>query len=122
MTGGQGDNDGPDHEAPADQARAAEDPALARQRAVELLEANHTFPCEFSLSVIARNEAQVRDAILAAAAAVHGSPLPEGAYSEKPSAQGKYLSHRLVVGCATADEVLQLYARLRAIDGVITVL
>jgi putative lipoic acid-binding regulatory protein len=122
LSGGQGDSDGPDHAAPADRPKAAEDPEQARQRAVDLLEANHTFPCEFSLSVIARNEAPVRDAILAAAAAVHGSPLPESAYSEKPSAQGKYLSHRLLVGCATADDVLRLYARLRAIDGVITVL
>ena len=35
---------------------------------------------------------------------------------------GKYVSHRLKVPCASAEAVLALYARLRAVDGVITIL
>ena len=90
-----------------------------RRRAVALLEANHEFPCAFSVSVIARNEGAVEAAVLAAATAA-GAPVT--AHERKPSGGGKYVSHRLTIPCATADEVLELFARVRAVEGVITVL
>jgi putative lipoic acid-binding regulatory protein len=92
----------------------------AQRRAIDLLEANHVFPCEFSLSVIARNDEAVTAAVVAAASP--GSPLGEGKHERQPSGGGKYVSHRLRIGCATAQEVLDLFARVRAVDGVITVL
>ena len=46
----------------------------------------------------------------------------EGAHERQPSAHGKYVSHRLNVPCASAEAVLALFARLRAVDGVITIL
>ena len=90
-----------------------------RQRAIDLLEANHAFPCQFFVSVIARNEQEVELAVLAAARAdaVHATLTHE----RRSSSGGKYMSHRLEVPCASADEVLLLYARLRAVDGVITI-
>jgi putative lipoic acid-binding regulatory protein len=91
-----------------------------RRRAIELLEANHTFPCEFSLSVITRNDPAVTAAVLAAAGL--SNPAPAGAHEEKPSQGGKYVSHRLKVPCTNADSVLDLYAKVRAVDGVITLL
>jgi putative lipoic acid-binding regulatory protein len=91
-----------------------------RRRAIELLEANHAFPCEFSVSVISRNDPAVTAAVLAAARL--GPDVPDGAHEQKPSQGAKYVSHRLKIPCPTADEVLQLFARLRAVDGVITVL
>src|SRR5262245_56946529 len=94
----------------------------ARRRAIELLEAEHDFPGDFSVAVIARNEEQVTAAVLAAAAEGLGERLGEGAHEQHPSAQGKYVSHRLKVPCATAEAVLALYARLRAVDGVITIM
>jgi putative lipoic acid-binding regulatory protein len=94
----------------------------ARRRAIELLEANHTFPGDVSVSVIARNDEEVGARILAAASAALGQPLTEAAHERRPSAQGKYVSHRLNVPCASAEAVLDLFARLRAVDGVITVL
>jgi putative lipoic acid-binding regulatory protein len=96
----------------------------ARRRAIELLEANHVFPGSFSLSVIARTDDAVEAAVLAAAAAAVGldGPLAKDAHERRPSAHGKYVSHRLRVPCASAEAVLALYARLRAVDGVITIL
>jgi putative lipoic acid-binding regulatory protein len=94
----------------------------ARRRAIELLEAEHDFPGDFSVAVIARNEENVAAAVLAAAAEGLGGPLGEGAHEQRPSAHGKYVSHRLKVPCATAEAVLGLYARLRAVDGVITIM
>jgi putative lipoic acid-binding regulatory protein len=94
----------------------------AQRRAIELLEANHAFPCSFSISVIARSDEAVEAAVLAAAAEGLGQPLPADAHERRPSAHGKYVSHRLSVPCGTAEAVLVLYARLRAVDGVITIL
>lgn len=102
----------------------AGDSPEARRRAIELLEANHAFPGDFTVSVIARNDEVVADAVLAAATAAAGldGPLSAGAHERHPSAHGKYVSHRLKVPCASAEAVLVLYARLRAVDGVITIL
>jgi putative lipoic acid-binding regulatory protein len=94
----------------------------AQRRAIELLEANHAFPGNFSVSVIARNDEEVAAAVLAAAAAGLDQPLGEGACERHPSAHGKYVSHRLNVPCASAEAVLVLFARLRAVEGVITIL
>ena len=94
----------------------------ARRRAIELLEANHGFPCSFSLSVIARTDDAVEAALLAAAAVGLGQPLAKDAHHRKPSTHGKYVSHRLNIPCQSAEAVLDLFARLRAVDGVITIL
>jgi putative lipoic acid-binding regulatory protein len=94
----------------------------ARRRAIELLEANHGFPGTFSLSVIARGDDAVEAAVLAAAAVGLEEPLGEGAHQRRPSTHGKYVSHRLTVPVASAEAVLDLYARLRAVEGVITIL
>lgn len=99
----------------------AHDPA-ARQRAIELLEANHEFPGPFSLSVIARNDETVTAGVLAAASVGVDPAAVSDRHERKPSAGGKYVSHRLTVPTASAEAVLDLYARLRAVEGVITVL
>jgi putative lipoic acid-binding regulatory protein len=99
-----------------------DDSPEARRRAIELLEANHAFPCQFSLSVIARSDEAVEAALLAAAAAGTAQTMGELAHERRPSTHGKYVSHRLNVPCASAEAVLELFARLRAVDGVITIL
>jgi putative lipoic acid-binding regulatory protein len=99
----------------------ARDPA-ARQRAIDLLEANHQFPGPFSLSVIARNDEAVTAAVLAAASVGVDPAQVTDRHERKPSAGGKYVSHRLTVPAASAEAVLDLYARLRAVEGVITLL
>jgi len=100
------------------EAVGSEEDRAARQRAIDLLEANHEFPGDFSLSVIARNDDAVEAAVVAAAGRGLSSDTPE----RKPSAGGKYVSHRLVVVVPSAEAVLDLFARLRAVEGVITVL
>ena len=92
-----------------------------RKRSLELLDANHVFPGDYGVSVIANNDEQVTAAILAAVQA-GASPLVEGGHEVRPSAKGKYVSHRLTVRCQDAEAVLALYAALRAVTGVITVL
>jgi len=101
---------------------SAGDSPEARRRAIELLEANHDFPGDFTVSVIARNDDVVAEAVLAATAAGLNEPLGDAAHERHPSAHGKYVSHRLKGPCASAEAVLVLYARLRAVEGVITIL
>ena len=92
------------------------------QRAIDLLEANHVFPGEYSFSVIAHNADATTAAVIAAIEAELGAPLSGEAREARPSSQGKYVSHRLRVHCQSAAQVLALYARLRAVEGVVTVL
>jgi putative lipoic acid-binding regulatory protein len=92
------------------------------RRTLELLEANHGFPGEYSLSVIAFNRPELTEAILLAVAEELGAPVSAEARQETPSAGGKYVSHRLRLSCREAAQVLRLYARLRRVDGVVTVL
>jgi putative lipoic acid-binding regulatory protein len=70
--------------------------------------------------VIARNDEAVAAAVIAAAAG--GATLGEGGHESRPSGGGKYVSHRLKIPCGSAEEVLALFARVRAVEGVITVL
>jgi putative lipoic acid-binding regulatory protein len=93
-----------------------------RKRAIELLQANHVFPGDYTVSVIAVNDDAVAQAVVAAAQGPSGQASAPPAHEVRPSSQGKYVSHRLTVRCEDAEEVLALYARLRAVKGVITVL
>jgi putative lipoic acid-binding regulatory protein len=94
-----------------------------RARALALLEANHEFPTAYSLSVIARNAEEIATRIAEAAFEdAVAEALAAGAHERKPSSGGKYVSHRITVQVASAEHVLTLYARLRAIDGVMTIL
>jgi putative lipoic acid-binding regulatory protein len=96
--------------------------AEERARAIALLEANHAFPTDYELSVIARNAAEVAALVLAAAFEEAVDERPAGAHETLPSSGGKYVSHRLTIRCEDAEHVLRVYARLRAVDGVLTIL
>jgi hypothetical protein len=49
-------------------------------------------------------------------------PLADDAYQRVPSSGAKYASHRFRVQCQSAEEVLELYARVKAVDGVLNIL
>jgi putative lipoic acid-binding regulatory protein len=93
-----------------------------RGRAIALLEANHEFPTDYGLSVIARNGDDIAALVVAAAFEDAPDERPANAHEMRPSSGGKYVSHRLTIRCADAEQVLRVYARLRAIDGVVTIL
>lgn len=111
----------------------------ARARALALLEATHSFPCQYAVTVIAFNRDDIARAVRDAAwpngdadtggedgagvtsqqAGGRGSP---PVHETKASSGGRYVSHRLVVFVRSAADVLALYARFRSVDGVITVM
>jgi len=94
-------------------------PEQERLNDLEMIEACYAFPGDFPLAVIARNEQAVVDAVMAAATA-EGRELRS--HQRQESSGGKYVSHRLEVRVGSATEAHALHARLRAIDGVRTVL
>lgn len=100
---------GPHHPGPAEEER----------QELELIEAVYEFPGDFSLSVIARNEQSVVDAVMAAVTA-DGRELRS--HQRQASSGGKYVSHRMEVRVGSATEAHALRARLRAVPGVKTVL
>jgi len=93
-----------------------------RARAIALLEANHAFPTDYSISVIAHNADHVAALVVAAAFADEGGTAGPEAHERRPSSGGKYVSHRLTIRARDAEHVLLIYARLRAIEGVVTIL
>lgn len=93
-----------------------------RERALALLKATHQFPVEYHLSVITRHEEAVFVVLREAVEAGPAGPLAEDAYERVASSGGKYASHRFRVRCATAEEVLDLYARVKAVEGVMNIL
>ena len=118
-------DDGQDGQADADGSRERESRERewldeeSRARDVALLDACFRFPCDFSLSVIANNEASVTAAVIAAATVDGQVPVD---HQRQPSKAGKYVSHRLEVRCSTAAEAHALRVKLRALPGVINVL
>lgn len=92
------------------------------KRSLDLLEANHSFPGDFPLTVIALNSEEVTAALVRSIEEGLPGPLAEDARETRSSSGGKYLSHRLRVPCAAATDVIRLYARVRQVSGVVTVL
>lgn len=93
-----------------------------RARAIALLEATHQFPVEYEVSIIALNVDPVVSEVRAAVEEGLPAPLPDEAYQTVPSRGGRYASHRFRVPCRAPEDVLALYARIRRVKGVITVL
>ncbi len=92
------------------------------KRSLDLLEANHTFPGDYPITVIALNSDDVTAALVESVQEGLAEPLAEAARETRSSSGGKYLSHRLRVPCASAADVIRLYARIRRVQGVVTVL
>jgi putative lipoic acid-binding regulatory protein len=93
-----------------------------RAQALALLEATHKFPVEYDISIIALNVGEVVDEVRAAVEEGLDAPLGDDAYQTVPSRGGRYASHRFRVPVRAAEDVLALYARVRRVKGVITVL
>jgi putative lipoic acid-binding regulatory protein len=96
----------------------------ARARALAVLEATHTFPCEYAVTVIAFNRDSVTEEVKRAVGQGDDSEPEAGAaeprYESRPSSAGKYVSHRFAVWIKDSGAVLELYARLRNVEGVVT--
>lgn len=93
-----------------------------RARLIALLDANHRFPGPFSLAVVTHNRAEIRRALQFAIESELRVEIGDGAWQEQLSAGGRFVSHRVTVLCQDADQVLAVFARIHAVEGVLQVL
>ena len=89
------------------------------RRALDLLAGAHTFPGPFELRVVAVPTS--RDAVVDAVRA-HVGDAAVTAVTERPSRNGTWLAVRVVAHVDRPETVLELYAILRVVEGVVTVL
>lgn len=90
----------------------------ARERALALLRNHHEFPGAFEFRAVVRPEN--RSAVVSAVVAAVSHPSPLRGLTERLSRQGNYVSVRIRVEVQSAEEVLDVYEVLRALDGVLT--
>jgi len=92
----------------------------AQDRALTLLRERHEFPGPFLFRVVILPRA--RAAVLDAVDAVLGSAESVTDVGERASRHGTYLALHVSTSVERADTVLEVYAALRAVDGVRTVM
>jgi hypothetical protein len=91
-----------------------------RAHALAVIRSAHQFPVIYEISVIALTTAAITAGVRAAIEVGLPGGLGPDDHQTVPSSGGKFTSHRFRVPCATAEEVLELIARVRAVPGVIT--
>ena len=92
---------------------------MDRDAALKLLSDHHSFPSDHFFQVILRSEQVEVDAVLASLAELLALPDLEGRVVPVFSRKGTYLSLRLTLPCQSAEQVLDVYARLQALPQVI---
>lgn len=90
-------------------------------QAVELLESNHEFPCEYAFKAVGK----VDDGFVARVVAVVKSELflnEEPAHHLRYARGRRHVSVTIRATVASPEEVLTVYARLRDVEGLVMLL
>ena len=90
-----------------------------RDRALQLLRSQHTFPGPYSVRVVVRPPRRA-EVVSVLGAALEGGAIRQ--IDEKPSRNGNYVALRIHFDAASAEEVLSVYGVLGKIDGVVAVM
>ena len=88
---------------------------------LELLESRHDFPCTYMFKVIGSTD----DNFLARVVAVVRSELQQEIdpdYSMRSAKNGAHIAITLEPECASPQQILAIYSRLSAMDGVVMLL
>jgi putative lipoic acid-binding regulatory protein len=85
---------------------------------IELLEQTHTFPGVYVFKVIGRAEGAFAERVVAAAREALGWEV-DPPFRLRTAAGGRHVAVTLEPEVATAHEVLAVYRRLRATDGLV---
>lgn len=70
-----------------------------------------SFPCEFPIKVMGRNEPQL-EAEVSKIVRRHVPDLGEGAISQRPSGKGNYISLTITINATSQDQLDALYREL----------
>jgi len=89
-----------------------------RQDSIDLLNATHTFPCQFTLKVIGKSTDDFVDHCVQAVKSVNldSDEIP---VSTRSTPKGKHTSVTLLPTIASAEQVLEVYAQLQSVEGVV---
>ncbi len=90
------------------------------ERMLELLRAQHEFPGPFMFKVIYRPGGGMGATVVESVCAATGIPRPKEPPSTRQSGKGSFESMTLVLHVKSAEEVLDVYAVLNGIEGVIS--
>ena len=85
---------------------------------VELLESRHDFPCPFTFKVIGQTGTELPDRVAASVQRVLGLDEPPGTRVRTASG-GRHEAVTVEPTCPHAASVINVYAALRALDGVL---
>ena len=99
---------------------AAKGPAN-REEAIALLEKFHQFPCDYQFKVIGYADKRLLNDVKSAAENVLGPLDDDGAVSGKASSQGRYESITVEAMMQSAEQVLEVYAALRQVSGLVSI-
>jgi putative lipoic acid-binding regulatory protein len=100
------------------EAGSRQEPLLSQQ-ALELLDKHHQFPSQYMFKVIGFGGPGFAEDVACAAEAVLGPLDRTSCLRCRPSSGGKYLSVTLEMEMASAQQVLDIYAALRTVQGVV---
>ena len=92
-----------------------------RQRSLDLLNATHAFPCPVMVKVIGRNEEAFIDAVIAAAREELELSF-DPPTTKREAKGGRHVSVTVEPKFDSAEQVINLYQRIRLIEGVVMVL
>ena len=87
---------------------------MERAEALELLRSSHTFPGPYRFRVVVPSGRKA--SVVTAITALAGEKLDQ--VEEQLSRKGTYVSLRRTLTVGSAEEVLEVYQLIRAIDGV----
>ncbi|MCA9090012.1 MAG: DUF493 domain-containing protein [Planctomycetaceae bacterium] len=88
---------------------------------LELLEATHAFPCQYTFKVIGRPENHLIGRVIAAVRLELDADA-EPPFSSRHSSGGKHISITIEPVLNSAEQVLDVYRRLQSLEGVLMLL
>ncbi len=91
-----------------------------REKFLALLEANHSYPMDYRVQVILRQDEALIAGVLTVLAEQVGLPHLEDRHVRVPSSKGSWVSLRVDLPVSAPADVLAIYERLGQIEGLKT--
>ena len=93
----------------------------SRHEALRLLDEFHQFPCDYQFKVIGYADKRLKSDVRDAAEKVLGPLQEDGSVTGKASSQGRYESITVDAMVQSAEQVLEVYASLREVSGLVSI-
>lgn len=88
---------------------------------IEILEANHQFPCVYTFKVIGASDGRFTSRVVSAVRDELDIEV-DPPYTFRTTKNGNHVAITLEPQCATAQQVIAIYSRLTGMDGIVMLL